>query len=150
MSDAHSDILNKSWADIPQPKVLPVGTWLLQGRNASFIPKKEDSTLSARVLFFYRAKEPMDDVNQDELAALGDNYDFDNNDIVKQFWVDRPKDWDAVRRHLELHGVEISGSIQDTLKRFKNTEVLAYLNTKTFTSNGESKVDNDPTSFAAV
>lgn len=151
--DKYSDILSRSWDDIPEPKNLPVGTWLLKGGNASYIPKKDGSEQDARVLFFYEAKEPMDDVDQTDLAALGPDYDFAENDIVKQFYVRRNKDWDAVRKHLELHGITVTGgvSIQDALKSFKGSEVLSYLNVKTYTKNdGTVVTSNDPTTFAAV
>lgn len=152
MSDNYIDTLNKSWGDIPEPKTLPVGTWLLRGRNVAVFPPAEEGK-SARVAFFYEAVEPMDNVNGDELAALGDDYSFAENDIVKQFFINRSKDWWAVRKHLELHGIAVEEgmTIPETFKLFKGTEVYAYLSTKTFTNGaGETKIDNDPVNFSAL
>lgn len=151
MTEKYSDILNRNWDSIPVPQLLPVGTWLLRGRNVALFPPKEEGQ-SMRVAFFYEAKEPMDDVQQSELDALGEEYSYAENDIVKQFFINRNKDWDAVRRHLALHGIDTAGKEQsETFKEFKNAEVLAYLGTKTFTDQGgTTKTENDPTTFAKV
>lgn len=151
MADNYQDILKRSWDDIPEPKLLPTGSWLLKGKNVAVFPPREEGQ-AMRVGFFYEAKEPMDDVSADELASLGSDYSYAENDIVKQFFINRNKDWDSVRKHLALHGIETEGKTQDeTFKAFKNSEVVAYLGTKTFTTGqGETKTDNDPTSFAKV
>jgi hypothetical protein len=151
MTEKYEDILNRSWDEIPVPKLLPVGSWLLRGRNVALFPPKEEGQ-SMRVAFFYEAKEPMDDVSEKELAELGDDYAYSENDIVKQFFINRNKDWDAVRKHLALHGIDGAGKTQaDTFKEFKGAEVISYLTTRTFTdASGNTKVDNDPTSFAKV
>ncbi len=151
MAEKYADILNRSWDSIPKPKLLPVGSWLLKGKNvAMFAPKEEGQ--STRVAFFYEAREPMDDVSETELRELGDDYSYSENDIVKQFFINRNKDWDNVRRHLELHGVSTEGKSQaDTFKEFQGSEAIAYLGTKTFTNAaGQTITDNDPTSFAKV
>lgn len=159
-NEKYSDILNRSWDDIPEPKLLPTGSWLLRGNNVALFPPKEDGQ-STRIAFFYQAKEPMDDVSQEELTALGEDYAYSENDIVKQFFINRNKDWDAVRKHLALHGIDttttddngntVGKSQADTFKEFKGSEVIAYLGVKEYTNQaGETKRDNDPSSFAKV
>lgn len=151
MTEKYEDILNMNWDNIPEPKLLPVGSWLLRGRNvAVFQPKEEGQSI--RVAFFYEAKEPMEDVNQTELEALGADYSYSENDIVKQFFINRNKDWDNVRKHLALHGVDVNGqSIAASFKAFKGAEVVAFLTTKTFTGgDGQTRTENDPTGFAQV
>lgn len=147
----YNEIVNRSWDDIPEPQLLPQGSWLLRGRNVAIFPPKEDGA-ATRVAFFYEAKEPMDDVPQTELDALGADYSYAENDIVKQFFINRNKDWDNVRKHLELHGISTKGKSQpETFDAFKGTEVVAFLQTKTFVNGaGQQVTDNDPTSFAAV
>lgn len=149
--EKYTDILNRSWDDIPVPKLLPVGSWLLRGNNVAMFPPKEDGQ-AIRIAFFYQAKEPMDDVSTEELTALGEDYSYSENDLVKQFFINRSKDWDAVRKHLDLHGVSTEGKSQaDTFKEFKGTEVIAYVGTKTFqNAAGETRTDNDPTAFTRV
>lgn len=144
----YADIANMTWDNIPEPKLLPDGSWLLRGRNAAYIAKKEN--LNARVLFFYQAKEPMSDVDQDALAALGD-YDVTENDIVKTFWIEKQSQWNDVKAHLELHGVDVKGqSIPDSLKAFKGSEVISYLIQKSINTANGPKVVNEPTTFEAV
>ena len=147
MSD-YEAILNMAWEDIPESKLIPGGSWLLRCRNATFVPKKGEQ--DAKVLFFYEPKEPMDDVDPSEIEALGD-YDISENDLVAQFFIGRNKDWNRVRAHVEKHGVEVQGSIPETLKALKNTEVIAFVGTRTYTnSQGQSVTDNTVTQFAQV
>lgn len=150
MSEDYAEIANRSWDEIPEVQTLPVGSWLLKARNAVYMPAKGDA--SPRILFFYTAKEPMDDVDDVALNQLGDDYDYADNDIVSTFWVERNKDWDAVRSHLAKHGIDASGkTVPETLKAFKGTEVIAVLGTKTYTTGaGELKEENTASSFAAV
>lgn len=150
-NESYDALLNRSWGEIPEPKTLPVGSWLLKGRNVAYLPAKGEG--NPRVLFFYTPKEPMDDVRPEELAELGDDYDYANNQIVKTIWVESNRDWATVKAHLALHGVDVSNgrSQKDTFKDFKGTEVIAYLETKAFTTaGGETKIDNDPVKFAKV
>lgn len=150
MSD-YKEILSKSWDEIPEAKALPVGSYLLKARNASFQPPKGDN--SPMVMFVYAPKEAMDDVNTDALAALGDNYDIADNRVFKTFFIETNADWDAVRKHIVKHGVDLKGkSLEEGLAAIKGTEVIAYLDQKTFTSKqtGELVTNNDPKEFVPV
>lgn len=147
----YGDILDKVWGDIPEPSTLPNGSWLLKGRNASYVAPKDD-TQNGKVLFFYTPQEPTDDVDAEELAALGEDYDITENQITYTIWIEFGKDWDKVRQHLAKHGVEDSTvSIRDSLKAFKGTQVVAQVGTRTYTDrNGETQVENTASSFTAV
>jgi hypothetical protein len=132
MSD-YAEILQTSWDDIPEPQNLPTGSWKLKLRNVNFIPAKEDK--SAKVLFFYTAKAP----------------DFANTDLVAQFFIERDKDWDQVRKHLKVLGVEPEGSIQDTFKKAKGSEVFAYVGERTYkNSQGTLVTTNTLSDFEAI
>lgn len=149
MSD-YADIASMSWENIPEPKVLPVGSYLLRGRNASYQPSKEEGK-SPTFMFVYSVKEPMDDVDAEALSGLGEDYDLASNQIFFRIYVETAADFAKVRRHLALHGVEAKGDIKETLKKFKGTEVVAYLNQKQFTDRqGETRTDNNAETFAAV
>ena len=142
-------ILNKSWDEIPPVKVLPTGSWLLRGQNATYQEGKGDNSPS--VLFVYKAKEPMEDVSTDDMDALGPEYDVSANRIFVRFFISDNADWDKVRKHLAKHGVDVHTSISDSLKAFKGTEVVAYLGTRTYTDNaGEEQEDNTASSFTPV
>jgi hypothetical protein len=146
----YADILNKSWDEIPEVVPVPKGSYLLKGQNATFQPAKgEDGSPS--VLFVYRVKEPMDDVDTGELAALGDNYDLEANRIFTRFWINDGSDWDKVRKHLTKHGVPLKGNIADSLKEFKGAEVVAFVDQRNFTDNaGQSQTENTAANFTPV
>lgn len=152
MPDKYSEILARSWDAIPQPKLLPQGTWLLRVRNVSYFPANEEKNMPERVAFFFEAKEPMDDVDAQEIAALGEGYDYAINDVVAQFSIFRPKDWADVRKLLELLGVTTQGQEQAaTFSEAKGQEVLGYLIQSTYTKkDGISVTDNKPTTFDKV
>ena len=150
MSETYESILDRQWGDVPKPVVLPDGSWLLKGENVVHMPPKESG--DQRVLFFYTPKEPMDDVDADAIEALGEDYDYGSNQVVYTIWL-RHNNWEPVRQHLALHGVDIGDNTtqKESFKAFKGTEIVAYLTTKTFTdSNGVIRVENDPTNFAVV
>lgn len=149
MSGDYASILKKSWDEIPPVKVLPTGSWLLRGQNATYQEGKGDN--SPTVLFVYKAKEPMDDVSSEEMDALGDNYDVSANRIFVRFFISDNSDWDKVRKHLAKHGIDAKGEIGDSLKAFKGSEVVAYLGTRTYTDNaGEEHEDNTASSFTPL
>lgn len=152
MADSYAETLNRTWDDLPEPaEYLPVGTWLLKGRNVAFFEGDEDKDQSARVVLFFEAVEPMDDVSETELQALGEDYDFSNNDVAKQVYINREKDWQEVRKILNLAGVDTEGKTQaESFKEFRNSKVLAYLTVKTYNGKDGLKTTNDPINFAAA
>lgn len=149
MSEAtyQEEILNRSWGEIPEPKTLPGGSWLLKTRNASYVPAKDDN--NAKALFFYVPREPMNDVSESELADLGADYDYSANQVVFTIWLEGPRDWDNLRKHLEKSGVDVSkGTVLDSLKAAKGTEIVGYLGSRTFTNRaGEVQVENTVSNF---
>lgn len=146
----YENILKESWDNIPVPVTLPVGTWRLKGQNATYMPAKS-SDQNPICLFVYAPMEPLDDVDEDTLAELGE-YDFSSNRVFQRFWMETGRDWDDVRKHLHKHGIDTTGrTIEDSLKMFKGTEIFAWLDVRTYTdAAGEEKVDNSPSNFAAV
>lgn len=149
MSD-YADIADLSWDNIQEPKVLPIGTYLLKLSNAVFQPSK-DVDKSPTVMFVHKAKEAMDDVNTDELEALGADYDISENKIFTRIFIEDGSSWDQVRKLLAKHGVEVSGNVVESLKKAKGSEVLGYLNQQTFTrKDGSVGTGNNVTEFAKV
>lgn len=127
----YADILEMSWEDIPEPKLVPDGSWLFTLKNASYQPPKGDA--SPRVMFVYSPKEPMDDVDAGELEKLGD-YDYTENRAFHVLWLETKRDWDNVRKHLTLHGLEPTGNIVEYLKTVRSLggQVVAYVTTDNF------------------
>lgn len=149
MSD-YADIAELSWDNIQEPKVLPVGTYLLKLRNASFQPAKEEGK-SPVVMFVHQPKEAMDDVKTDELAELGTEYDIGENKVFTRIFIEDGSSWQQVRVLLKKHGIEASGKIEESLKKARNSEVLGYLDVDHFTRrDGSLSSGNKVTEFAPV
>lgn len=149
MSD-YADIASLSWDEIQEPKVLPVGTFLLKLRNVVFQPSK-DADKSPVVMFVHVPKEPMEDVKTDELEALGPDYDIGENKLFTRIYIEDGSSWDQVRKLLAKHGVEATGSIEESFKKAKGAEVLGYLEQKTFTRKDQTVgIANNVTEFAPV
>ena len=151
MSDSYADILNQAWDEIPEPVVLPVGSWLLKGLNASYRPPKDEGK-NPHILFVYEVKEPLNDVSDAELAELGDNYDFASNRVFYRMWIENANDFNSIKRHLAKHGVDTEGkTVGDSLKGFSGTEVVAYLTQRQFTTAaGDVVEENSATEFATA
>ena len=146
----YEDILALTWGNIPEPKTLPDGSWELKPRNASYQPGGEGK--DGRVVFFYTPVEPMEDVNLGDLKAL-EGYDVSDSDVSATFWIEKKKDWDAVRTHLSLHGVDVSDDtpLPVSLKAFrKGNNVVGYVTTRSFVaSTGQTITQNVANQFAA-
>lgn len=152
MSEDYDDILNKSFDDLQDDKVLPTGDWILRLRNGAFVPPREQGK-SGKVLFFYRVVEPGDDIDPSDLDALGDNYDYTENEVVFTVWVEGSKDWKDVRNHLRKHkGVDFDGTILDVVKKgARGAEVLARLDEETYENSfGEIVPRNKAGNFRAL
>lgn len=125
MSD-YAEIADLSWENIQEPKPVPVGTYLLKLKNAVFQPSKEEGR-SPVVMFVHSPKEAMEDVKAEELEELGSEYDISENKVFTRIYIEDGSSWAAVRNLLAKHGVETKGSIPETLKKAKGSEVLGYL-----------------------
>lgn len=150
----YDDILNATWEDIPEPKTLPDGGWLLKGRSVAWIlPKKEED--SAKVLFGYKPKSPVS-VDDEALEALGADYDLEMNDLNFSILIKSAADWNKVKKHLEIAGIELDGPLfgEDGklafAKAFKGTEVVAQVTTQHYEQNGEAKTGQNLSKFQAV
>lgn len=123
-NESYESILNSSWDDLPEPKELPVGNWLWKVNRAQYFEPKEDK--SGQVVFYLEPKEAQDDVDQDSLEELGDDYDFANNEVGYSFFVKTAKDWDKVKKFIALLGVDLDGlTIAEGLKAVKGANVFA-------------------------
>jgi hypothetical protein len=149
--DDYEEILNKSWDEIPSPQVLPVGSYRLKVKGASYKEAKSSGT-NDYVLFVYQAVEPLEDVDADALAELGD-YDISQNTLFFRIWIEAYADWDDVRKHVVKHGIELvpGETPKETLARMKGAVVIAWLDQRTYENKaGDTVEDNDPMQFAPV
>lgn len=152
MAREYADVLSTSWSDMPEPKLLPDGSWRLRANGASYQPAKDDDG-SPSVLFVYRPMEPMEDVDLGELEKLGDGYDPQMNRIFKRFYINDASDWKRVKDHVVKHGVQINPaeSIGETLKAVRNKDIIGYVTSKSFqTNDGTPREENDVQTFAPI
>lgn len=152
----YSDLLNKSWDEIPEEQLLPDGAYRAKGRNVTFMkPKEEDK--SPKIVFFYEPVEPVD-VNEDALADLGADYDLSINNLGYTVYIEGPRDLDKVRKHLALHGIEVDPSKpilnEDNKlsfgKAFVGAEIIGRITQSSYQRNGETVWVNNIGSFQRV
>lgn len=150
----YDEILNRTWDEIPDEKVLPDGWYVLTAKNANFQKPKGDG--NAKILIFYTVADALGEDDggprQDALEALGADYDMTENEIVQTIWVSGNKDWRAAKRHLALLGVTTEGkSLMDGLKEVKGNPIAARLEYRTYQNKAGITVEqNDPKEFAPI
>ncbi len=148
MTENYEDIMEQSWDDIPTDKLIPIGSYRLKGTNMAFVKAKSADANDA-FLFVYSVMEAEADVDPDELALLGD-YDLSAKKVFFRAWLESAADYDNVRKHLKKHGIDPGGrTVKESAEAFKGTEVIAYLEHRTFENNiGETVQENSPKQFA--
>ncbi len=149
--DTYEGMLKRSWGEIPKKEVLPNGTWTLKLGNISFKPGKGDT--NDCLMFVHRAVSPMEDVDEDAIAALGDDYDFGANKTFTRIWLEDATDWDKARQLLAKHGIETEEdeAIEDTFKRAKGALIYGYLKARTYKNSvGEMVTENEVTQFSPI
>lgn len=155
MADTYEDLLDRQWSDIPEIALLPVGSWTLRGSNVHH-QKARSEDGKDKLLFFYSAQTPMDDVDEGELDKLADDYDYAQNQIVATFWLENglkpSRDMDTVRKHLKKHGIDLGDlSLKESFEEFNGSEVVAYVDTHTYTNNaGDQITNNSLSAFSPV
>lgn len=151
MADTYDDILNRSWDEIPAPKLLPDGDYLLKARGGKYNPA--EGNRNARINFGYTVEDAIEIDDPDARAELGENYDFGENDIFHTVWVEKAKDWQGVAKHIRAHGIETEGmNVQDTLKAVRDALVIARIGTRSYVKKdtGEEVFENTASNFRAV
>lgn len=141
----YADIASKAWDEVQEIKLLPVGSYLLTCRGGSIqAPKSADGSSSA--MFTYEVSEAMDDV---DMAELGADYDLSGNRIFARFWLKDANDLNRLRKHILAHGVDVKGmSIDESIKVCKNMQVVAYINTRNYTTaDGNAVTENVANNF---
>ena len=145
----YKDILSKQWKDLPQPKLLPNGSWLL--RVTKVIEPEADAKWP-QFTFMMAAKQAMDDVSAADIEALGEDYDVSQSVIFHRMWASRETDFDKICRFLEKLGLDMDNlTIGDALEKAKGSEIVAYVDTETYNDkDGNSVTRNTAGSFSAA
>lgn len=154
MAVDYDDILNRTWDDIPEPKLLPGGGWVVVGRTAGLVKPKEEGQ-SLKVLFNLKAKSPIN-VPEEELAEL-EGYDISTNDLQHTIYIESASDWDKVRKFLTVFGVEMQGKILDEngklsfAKAFNGAEAVAEIGQRNYDNrDGETVWQNTLSKFQKI
>ncbi len=152
MSEDYEDLLTRTRAETPTLSTLPVGSYRLKSRGARF-QKAKDSDKNDSVMFIYSAMEPLEDVDVEELGALGD-YDISQNKLYFRVWIESETDWAGFWSHVDKHGelgLGPDASRKEAMDTVKGAEIIAWLDQRTFTNKAGDTVDtNDPVNFAPV
>lgn len=153
MSGQYEDILKRQYGNIQKTKTLPTGSWELVCRNATFQIPDEDSSKNPSFLIAYAPVRAMDDVDEEALSALGDNYDVGENRVFTRMWYETGRDLEAFFAHVEKHGVDVTPemTVEEALKALKGKKIVAYLGKRTYQNKMKQMVtDNEAESFTAV
>jgi len=153
MSEDYEDLLERTRAETPTLKLLPVGSYRLKhSGNAKFVTAK-DSDKNDSVMFVYSVMEPLEDVDAEELNALGD-YDISMNKLFFRVWIESETDWANFWSHVDKHGEMGLGpeaTRKEAMAAMKGSEIIAWLEQRTFQNKAGDMVDtNDPVNFAPV
>jgi len=142
----YEKLLETGWEDIPEPKVLPDGTWLLQCVKAKY--QAGGDKTNANVMFIYVPKMPMDDVREDELEEL-EGYDWAKNQIFFKIWLQRPADWAKLRSHLSKHHIDVDSlNKADSIAAAQGTEIYGQLADGSYkNAQNENVLDNKIVAF---
>ncbi len=151
MTESYEETLNRTRAETPTLQLLPVGSYRLKHTGkAKFLEAKDDK--NDCVMFIYSAMEPLDDVDAEELAALGD-YDISMNTMFFRVWIEKATDWADFWTHVDKHGVVLGpdATLKEGMDAVKGSEIIAWLDQSTFQNKAGDMVDtNDPVNFAPV
>jgi hypothetical protein len=148
----YEQIIDRIWDDIPKPQFLPDGSWRYRCTSAKVMPPKSEDG-DTRVLFVMEPQEPMDDVDQHALDALGANYDYSENVVFVTIWLSKSQDYAKVRNILTKMGVTTAGkTIKDSVAEAKAREFVGYttLGTRTNKATGALITENIITTYAEL
>lgn len=145
---SYTDIATQAWDNVPEIKLLPVGSYQLKCRGASIqAPKSAEGNSS--VMITYEPTDAMDDV---DMSELGDDYDMSGNRLFCRFWLSDAADLNRLRKHILAHGVDTKGmTVDESIKALKGSSVVAYVNTRQYVgSDGNSVTENVASGFQPV
>lgn len=147
----YDELYNRTWADIPEPKTLPEGSWVLKATSAARKNNEDNDKMGPTVNVVFSVVEPMNDVDTGELDALGDNYDVTGNKIFHKFFL-RDGGSENVRKFLKNLGIyDETLTPDENLKLVKGQQVVAFLGQRPYKDrDGNERVDNVIKAFSVA
>lgn len=147
------EILGRGYSELPPSMPLPDGKWLLKGRfAAAFEFESKDGDKGARISFTDAAVKPVADVDEDQLAELGDD-GWNGKQVETTFFVTNKEDERKVWDYLVKRGIDGDEyeSMESALKAVRDTTVIGTVRTRTFeTKDGEEGFRNFTVKTEAV
>ena len=131
---AFEDFFKRGLAELPKPKSLPRGHYVLALRGNFKRPPREEGK-SGQITLFYEPVEPCDDVDPNELEAFSEGgRSIKDNVVTVEFWLGDWKDVKNVFDHLSLLGVDVEGvaDLSVALKAATNKRTVAYVSPDTY------------------
>lgn len=147
---SYEGILNRTWGEIPEPQTLPEGSYVV--RIVSMKLNEATETQKETVGVILKPEEVMDDVDSEDLAALGDNYDIASNTIFDRIFTE-DGGWEKVRNLLKKAGTyDAAQSIPESFKAAVGSKVVAFLKVREYTDkqSGEDRVVNNVGAYASL
>lgn len=145
VSDGFEALMNRTYNDIPDEVTLPNGTYRLKARNAAVMAPRDEGQNGKFVIFFI-PKEPMDDVDPDDLPD-----DITAAEVSATVWLERPRDWKKAFDILAKLGVDVEGkSLPEAAKAARGKEIFAAVSTRVYQSQGQSRSSLEAKDFASV
>ena len=128
------DFFKKSLSELPEPKSLPRGHYVLALRGNFKRPPREKGK-SGQLALFLEPIEPCDDVDPAELEAfVSDGRSIKDNTVTVEFWLGDWKNVKDIYAHLELYGVNVAdmADLSVALKAATNKRIVAYVSPETY------------------
>lgn len=145
----YDDALNVALGEIEAPLPIPVGTWRLKALSARWKAKQTEDDRDV-VLFGYKAVEPGEDVDADELASA----DWKGTRLWSRVYIEGKADLFGLAQHMRKHGIDLSNkTTKQAIEVFNKAkpEIMASVGVRQFTDNtGTVRQDNTLTNFAPV
>lgn len=145
-------LLERGANDVPKVRSLPDGTWLLKLRSKPSPKGKTKPDGKDSVLFLLQVIEPTDNVDEQELQALGPDYDFKANRIFHRVWLGDGSDWDQLRKLLITFGADKDfASFPEAFEQANGGEVYADLKTRYWKDDsGNDREENQASNFQPI
>lgn len=145
-------LLERGSAEVPKVRSLPSGTWLLKLRSKPTPKGKNKPDGKDSVMFVLQAMEATDNVDEQELQALGPDYDIKANRIFHRVWLGDGSDWDQLRNVLIAFGASSDfESFTEAFEEATGGEVYADLKTRYWKDDsGADREENVASNFQPV
>lgn len=144
-------LLSMTADTVPEPKLVPTGTWTLKGKK--IIAKEGDGStdLIARFTVLFNAVTPHEDVDEDE-AAGGE---WKGEAIFHDIRIEKKSDMGQLVKLLGVAGIDTEeGNVADWIKEFNANKpsVIATVSKRTWTdkNTGDLRSANSLKGFTAV